>query len=489
MPNYLFRIEAVNLLANSVADCQQLSVLRGGSLSLLDAVKRLSEGEGNSAWQGATSRDAISNGSSSLLCSVECPDAEAVKRQVEDWLNRRQDELPIQHATFVVSYSAVHGEFGRQTESLVARNRWVQMQSASVSVTGKGIGVCKTDLLRPSGWGDKGEESRSVADRFRYGRDRKEEFYADYSGVKGLKFVHDLDELSKGGPEVKPKNLAGKIAVIHIDGNNFGRIQRGCQSKAALKAWDCFIQKKRRTALAELLTRIRGREEWKNGDELGLETLEWGGDEVVWILPASCGFAWLEAWFELSRQWGSFVHPEWKSCENPELIGKTPPLTHAASIVFCHHKAPIHRIGSLVRNLTETVKGESRTKDKFTYQVLESFDHLGPDFASYRTQLAEPFGGAGGLVLGAGELARMRTSMADLILHKLPRSKTIEIARAYAKKSPDQAKELEVRLDAGRAEPALRELKTALGEPMVWLHLAELWDYLEGARALTAGVA
>ena len=79
MPDYLVRVDAVNLYANAVGDCQQLSTLRGGGLMLLNAIKKMAM-EGHEVWKGHTFIEGISKGASSLLCRVSSNDASGLPR-------------------------------------------------------------------------------------------------------------------------------------------------------------------------------------------------------------------------------------------------------------------------------------------------------------------------------------------------------------------------------------------------------------------------
>ncbi len=95
-----------------------------------------------------------------------------------------------------------------------------------------------------------------------------------------------------------------------------------------------------------------------------METLLWGGDEIVWVTPAWRGWRLLTMFYESAKAW--------------QLLGKS--VTHSAGLVFCHHKAPIHEIVHLAKELNGMVKEKGRrqkARNLFAYQVLESFDHIG----------------------------------------------------------------------------------------------------------------
>ena len=284
--------------------------------------------------------------------------------------------------------------------------------------------------------------------------------------MKGLHFVEDLEDLCEG----ESGDLGGKYALIHLDGNHFGKIQQDCGEPKDLEAWDRFIQDKRRAALTAMLTRIKARPEWLNGTNVRLETLLWGGDETIWVVPARCGWAFLETWFSLCRDW-----------EFPR--GNR--LTHAAGMVFCHEKAPIHRVRALAIDLTDASKKISREQNLVSYLVLESFDQVGRDVEKYRDSIAKNFGGAKTLKVNANEMARIRQLFDALRKRQFPRSKIADIARAIA----DQDASEETRLREG-LEPLPSEftqLESLLGgSKAVWLHLAELWDYVTRSQEIEA---
>ncbi|MGH8499011.1 MAG: hypothetical protein ACRERV_09430 [Methylococcales bacterium] len=95
------------------------------------------------------------------------------------------------------------------------------------------------------------------------------------------------------------------------------------------------------------------------------ETLLWGGDEMLFVLPAWLGFEFLQYFFEHSSRW---------ACVGGER------LTHSAGLVFCHAKSPIHRIRKLAQSLADSMKvvlGEHRKQNVWDYIVLESIDYPG----------------------------------------------------------------------------------------------------------------
>ncbi|MBK7931772.1 MAG: hypothetical protein IPJ98_31110 [Bryobacterales bacterium] len=470
------RIDAVNLNSNAVGDCQQLSVLRGGGLLLLNAVAQIPIQA--RTWRDFPVLNRISGGSSSLLCWFEADqeDLPSMRTRLEEFLNSSGGELPTNIATFTIGFEPVREKKPFSVERTTALSRWAQMKSPSVAFPARGHrGVCEIDLVRPAmvDLGSlHGMASESVRSRFRYGRDQKHRFYEENAGATGIRFTDDIEKLA-GDSGGQYGNLGDKIALIHMDGNGFGSIQRKCDAEAKLRDWDEFIQAKRKGALLSILNAIKLRPEWFNQDLLRLETLLWGGDEMVFVVPAWCGWSFLDAWFKCSRNW-EFATPE----------GVSATLTHSASVVFCHHKAPIHRIKQLAISMTEMAKDAFRDRNHFAYMVLESFDHVGRDLEEHMKSLTHAMGVPRDLLLRADSMEMLTNSVARLKRGGFPKSQLVEIVSEIQKGSAyqDRVDRLELTTDA---QSALGELLDAFGNsPIAWFHLVELWDYLPNPSAL-----
>lgn len=84
------------------------------------------------------------------------------------------------------------------------------------------------------------------------------------------------------------------MAVIYADGNHFGKKQSALSDSKLLKAWDDALQHSRKAMLKALLEQARIDPLWHENDSLDapirLETLLWGGDELIWVVPAWKGF-------------------------------------------------------------------------------------------------------------------------------------------------------------------------------------------------------
>src|SRR5205085_4855699 len=122
------------------------------------------------------------------------------------------------------------------------------------------IRPCEVDLVRPAtGAVEKKETdpqtgaarrvtlktSLSVQQRCRYGRAKKQKFIRGEFDRHSIseqvkhKFAWDLDALTRDDDN----KLHHKMAVIYIDGNGFGRIQKECCATAAgQKSFDAYIK-------------------------------------------------------------------------------------------------------------------------------------------------------------------------------------------------------------------------------------------------------
>ncbi|MGH8490906.1 MAG: hypothetical protein ACREXS_19095, partial [Gammaproteobacteria bacterium] len=154
---------------------------------------------------------------------------------------------------------------------------------------------CEWDNLRPGDGQieirrDQGIErphvSRSVEVRHNYGRKQKQEFYRNETRennvvdplIEQLEFTNELDEIATS---TQLDNLENKLAVVYVDGNGFGSIQRDhCKNAGELHSFDEKVQGYRRAFLKNFLLEISNDPDFKVGNQLRLETLLWGGDEI-----------------------------------------------------------------------------------------------------------------------------------------------------------------------------------------------------------------
>ncbi len=471
---YYLRMEGVNI-GNFVYDTDDLSTVRGGGLLLLDAVKRVEE--------SFKFLEPITTGASSGIFTFKADSNQEAEKQCRFVKNLLAEDEALKHATFVVDVlpaSSDEDDFAMAREKLLAMNRWQQMQAPSIAVpvSQRDAEPCDLDMVRPTiktKTGPAGKPiSESVYQRRNYGKDQKQKFYKEHTGTEDLpEFVNDFSELSYD-PETG--NLHHKMAVIYIDGNSFGALQaRLCKTIKKQEDFDTKIKGYRKIFLQQMLASTVNKKEWQNNGKHRLETLLWGGDEIIWVVPAWLGWWTLANFYSLSRNWRF----------------ETEPLTHGAGLVFCHHNAPIQRITVLAHDLASLAKDKGRKKNYVAYQVLESFDNVGRDLAAFRRQRCPKVVYPGELILDG---AKMNPAIACMpaIRKGMPRTKLQTIVDKLFH-APDNVELVveNVKKDLNKeTNEQLTALEDCFGSgPAFWMHLADLWDYIEGGKDNANGQA
>jgi hypothetical protein len=179
--------------------------------------------------------------------------------------------------------------------------------------------------------------------------------------------------------------------------------------------------------------------------------------------------------FQFSRSWTTELHAK-----------KDKQLTHAAGLVFCHHNAPIHRITHLARELVGLAKEVGRENNYVAYQVLESFDYTGDELADFRQQRCPKGTEQSDFIIHGNRMNKVLYNI-HAVKRALPKGLTYKIVQTLLdERNKSQAliealiEEAEGIVKAAGYQPALEALKTCLGtDATFWIHLIELWDYLE----------
>ncbi len=479
MPELLVRVEAVNL-GSFILDTQDISTVRGGGLLLLDMAADL-EKELGSRYGLSKVFTAGSIG----LFHAESGDAGRITEAIQLWIAGRP---ALKDATIQVQTTQVQGtetigtNFVGIHTRVKSKVRWGQMQSPTVvyPTALEQDQICLYDRVRPASATVPDPVSAATKSRREYGRKQKMSFYRLEAHVPvDWNYTHDLDDLTGDHHQ---GNLHHKMALIYLDGNKFSKVVGSCKTKEELGRWSRILRANQASVLRHILEGLRG----IVGDEkdLPVETLLWGGDEIIWAVPAWLGWWWMN---EFYRNYGRLG--EWpidgKTVTTTDRYSDTHLLTHGAAIVFCHHNAPIQRVIGLAKGLADWPK-EKGLANTFTYQVLESFDHLGEDAGQARLDRIPAGFGKDFYCLPGDRMGEIQEAVWKLKacvpkgeLHALVQLLCREKDMPDAEKQAADVLVKSVKRDA-KAKDHLSNLAEALGMETLaaWIHLLELWDYI-----------
>lgn len=398
MMNYLLRIEGVNL-GVVLDDTAHISVIRGGSLLLRRVILELRD-----KYFNTDNAAAISTGASIGLFEFKANTPKVAEEKQKEIIQFLNSNPKYSHFTFVVDIwpqaeSRQKNSFHQEQETLLALNRFRQLQQLSLALPQQNqldFEPCELEGRRPGDETITVQEndqtvtksvSDSVKQRHEFGRKQKQAFYRDEVGlnndpdksIKSLEFSRDLHELA-GDPDRTYGVLTDKMALIYLDGNKFTKLrQQYCETPEKLRQFDLAVQTLRRQFLHGWLLRIQNDAGFLTKDKrLRVETLLWGGDELLLLVPAWRGFETLQYFYECSANW-----------RLPEtLTGSVKPaeaaLTHGGGLLFCHVKTPIYRARQIAKSLGDAAKewmkkqqqSDSRIKpeNRYNCMALESID-------------------------------------------------------------------------------------------------------------------
>ena len=496
MPSFLLRLEGVNH-SSIIHDTDDLSTRRGGGLMLLNAAAQLKSKLPESLSEKLTE---IATGASVGLFQFTAKDAteaEDFRKQVADEVKRielihEKGELPLKHATFVVDFAEVtKGE--QQAEQLAtAKNRWRQMQEPSLSLEilwSEASDACYFDCVRPATEpihlpeGQKVTGSASVASRRSYGRGARQKFYRDElkDPKFDMHFTNDFRTLAKiqsqEGRVINPveKNGEDKLAVFYVDGNDFGK--KGVKvfkdgGAKEFEKWSQGLREHHRNLLKGLIEKATGDAAWRyfdskeNVDRIRLETLLWGGDEILWVVPA----------------WKGWELAEWFFRQTHEVDGQ--PLTYGCGLVFCHANAPINNITRLAHELGDLAKATRKSKNVnvLAYEVLESFDDIQGDLAEQRKKWLPKGMASEALVFDPTRLQDTWTAICKLAgSEEFPTRQLYRLCKQW--RSGENFDVCENRLKADELrEPVEAFQKMFAGSPIGYLHLLQMLPYIPALK-------
>jgi len=474
---FLVRIDTVNL-RNVFDDCEDLSTTRGGGLAVLNVAqtvqKRLAERQ--------IQAELITGGASQGLLLITAKHANDAESAVRDVL---KNDPVLKYVTVLAAAESEDPKlFSQQHSRLKTRIRWEQMQGPSLVYPElAGNHVCEIDKLRPT----NGSQSSYTQNRKKFGRSQKTDLLRGLVKsdlIPGFDVVSDLNELACGTEEYG--NLKDKIAVLRFDGNGFGALFRECKKREDLGTLSDAIQKQQTDFFRNLLAREADKHQWttrwctRDGKKLRIEIFVFGGDEVLFAVPAYLGWEALLAFYDDAGK-GKL----------PGESGASSPISYAGSIVFCHYNAPIHTIRRLASDLVDQAKldrtGNRAPGNLAHYQVLESFDHLGEPVEDYlRKRYAFVKGqntrlSVENIRLLHDHMEDIRWTIAKRKLYQLVQERMIAGPPSLSGDALARAVEglMENKRSANKpVRDKIIDFHNQIGSDAAFLHLLDLWDYI-----------
>jgi hypothetical protein len=409
-------IEGVNFDA-TVFDCDDISAIRGASHALIE-LPNLVFARLRTALPGHAVEPVLIAGSQGLAlvtagngASLDQADIEAATRHILR-STHETDEPPadldgdallealLPHLCFAVAVVPDTGNYASDRSRLRRAAAVAQFQSLTVDVPPPpdiaaseelaAMRPCRVDGFRPRTtryWTSDGTLSplsHAVACRRVKGRgDRRKAFYQNASGfdfaATGGKasFANMFEELVEKPPAGVAEQMQRKMAVLYLDGNEFGSLrEESAVTKNGEAAFADAIGVQRRAMLGGVLEAIGGDRDLQSHDpekayepdgqqrELPVyrfETLMWGADESLFVFPA----------------WGikSILNKLAELLEESRTTVRLPSgaarrLTYAAGLVICNVKTPIRLVKTLAIELAESAKDHSRQSNVLQYYAL-----------------------------------------------------------------------------------------------------------------------
>lgn len=349
----LVRVAACNF-SETIFDTDDLSTIRGGSLLLLEFPKKLLEKFDNV--------QEIAAGASELLFITAASEDEIDKVCASFYQTNTY-----QHFTFVHASTQLPDETSFKTtlDILVRECNIKQYQQPTVKDYPAGDVACEFTGVLPAAAGELEKQklvSASVKLRRIAGRRAKQDFYdTDQDPLIPEKkgFANEFSDMRPSHEEEKtlPESIKGKMAVLYLDGNSFRNArEKNGVTPEAYKNFSNSVTAHRQKLLTDVVKHIVDTD--KNHNVLRLETLLWGGDEVMWVLPA------FKAWEFMQVVQTNLKKEIWDG------------LTHSCGLLIAPYKAPIKDLRALVNNLGDVAKDcpDGRKMNGVQIEFIKGFD-------------------------------------------------------------------------------------------------------------------
>ena len=460
-----------------VFDVEQLSVIRGASLTCLYSPDRVEA----VLAQATVKTKRIFAGGSHGAWVIEATEDEALALLTQVRAALSKDDLEGTEATGAHSqivYNScmvpIDGDEMAAFRAAEAINKAAQLQNMSLPLPtfddrARIFGQDErhgADRVRPAATplpytDDAGNKitasvSENYVKRFQFGRQQRDAFYERFTGksLGDFQVASSMEDIVAGPrPDGMPRSLGNKVALFFADGNRLGAHVNQCADLAAINRFSenlVALQKKLlEDIIAYFVTGAEGEASaaFRSGKGYRLETLLFGGDELIFVVPSWLALDFARFFFDRVADWTS----------------EAGPITFSGAMVICNHKTPIRQAKVVAEEMTARMKmmqpdGGGRrldTRNLFQIEVFESLSLPETDFDTYRERLFLNEAGAqddgarnaleGHLTIAGSDIDALFSSIAKL-KQSLPRSQLYKLLQAGAasgaaasRKGADQA--------------------------------------------------
>jgi len=402
----------------TLLETNDLSTIRGGSLALLALEEKVA-----AALEGRRSgkTELLYAGASQCAFRLTTTETAAALRQaVVTALDRaKPGQDPAAHLCTVVDVVEIPGGDEnlalKQAEACNHARQFRQWTLDPLPFVDTARDACALDGMRPafteekrpdpkrrqphfllnekedskaSGGFERRKLSAAVSAKRRHGRRARQDFYASEQGIgaaafhrslgledgKRLYLTDSLQDMVASPPKELPLSLRNKVAVVYADGNGFGSLR----DKIGVETFSGGLKALRRDLLARILTWFRqgydthasrslftvtdrtatDQDQGRTG--LRLETLLWGGDEAMFVMPS----------------WLALPFAQGLSEVMTPLTLEGHALTHAMSVIIADRKTPIRQMTALAYSAAEHAK-KAGLKDQSSLSI-DIFESTAP---------------------------------------------------------------------------------------------------------------
>lgn len=367
--NWVLRVEGVNFSA-TLFDTNDLSTIRGSGLALLHAADAINQ----ALLSAGVHPEPIFAGASLAAFRFTAPrqTAESAAVAVRDRLGAAgAGGLPLHHLIFSVDLAEI-GADGEEGALLMAeaRNRARQLRNFTVPVPRAGSAAMRPDVLEHTRQAETTDNlpdrpdaplSHSVAERRRYGRAQRSGFYARFrpppDAGRSLPVCDSFDDQVVDPPAGLPVAPRNKLAFLYGDGNAFNAIRQSLgvrRFSAGLRPLQEAFLRRLTTWLADGVTANDRRRavKAKDGWVARFETLTWGGDEFLFVMPSWLGLPVLAEVEAALRGWALDGHA----------------LTFGLGLAICDRKTPARIARRTANDLADSAKAAAKKAAKTAAQ-------------------------------------------------------------------------------------------------------------------------